>query len=613
MAIDIQKKIKKEKTRSFLAKDFEALRQDLLLYARTYFSDKIQDFSEASLGGLLLDMAAYVGDTMSYYLDHQFNELDPTTAVETSNLVRHLRNAGVTIVGSSPAATEVEIFIEVPANKVSGKWGPKESCLPTVLAGSVFASNSGITFNLVEDTDFSQKDKFGNFKAKILIGETAGGQPKTFIMSREALCVSGTETEETYTIGDAHKPFREITLSNENVTDVISVTDSDGNIYYEVESLSQDTVFKAVLSQNVDNDIVPMNMEVIPVPRRFVSKHDIRTRLTTLRFGAGDSSTLEDDIIPDPSELSLPLYGKKTFSRFSIDPNSLLKTHTLGIAPLSTTLTVQYRSGGGLSHNVPAQSIRFVQKLLIEFRKNPSNADANYVRGSIDVKNRDEARGGDNAPTLEALRAQIPAARQMQSRIVSKQDLLARIYTMPSQFGRVYRAGIRPNPFNPLSTQLFVISRDISGNLAISPDILKENLVTYLNEFRLISDSIDILDARVINFSIKFSVLTMPTANKQKVVQKVIQRLTKVMNIKFFQIDQPIVRDDITNVIINTQGVISLIDLQVVPIVGTILDRKYSNDSFDFSRATKRGMIVGPPGSIFELKFPTHDIIGSAA
>ena len=249
----------------------------------------------------------------------------------------------------------------------------------------------------------------------------------------------------------------------------------------------------------------------------------------------------------------------------------------------------------------------------MEFRNNPSVADSNFVRGTLDVKNLEEARGGDNSPTLQALRAQIPAARQMQSRIVSKQDLLARIYTMPSKFGRVFRAGIRPNPYNPLSTQLFIISRDASGNLAISPDALKDNLVTYINEFRLISDAIDILDARVINFGIKFSVLTLPTVNKRTTVQKIIQKLTKVMDIKYMQIDQPIVRDDITNIIINTQGVVSLMDLKIFPIVGKHLDRVYSNESFDFSLATKRGMIVGPPGTIFELKHPTHDILGSAS
>jgi hypothetical protein len=420
-------------------------------------------------------------------------------------------------------------------------------------------------------------------------------------------------TEQTFAISNVHKPFREITLSNESVTDIMHVSDSDGNVYYQVESLSQDTVFKGVLSLTADKQLVPMNLEVIPAPRRFVARHDVRTRLTTLRFGAGDARTLDNDIVPDPSELSLPLYGKTTFSRFSIDPNSLLRTHTLGLSPLDTIMRIQYRYGGGLSHNVAAKSIRFVHNLKSEFRKASSVSDALFVRNSIDVTNAEPARGGDNPPTMAELRAQIPAARQMQSRIVSKQDLLSRIYTMPSKFGRVYRAGIRPSPHNPLSTNLYIISRDSSGNLALSPDALKDNLVTYLNEFRLISDSIDILDAQVVNWGIKFSVLTLPSVNKQKVVQKIIQKLSEVMNIKNFQIDQPIVVDDVTNIIINSEGVVSIMDLQVAPITGVIGGRSYSSTSFDFSRGTKRGMVVPPPGSIFELRFPEHDIMGSAA
>ena len=199
---------------------------------------------------------------------------------------------------------------------------PKFSSLPVILEGTSLTSNSGISFNLVQDLDFSEKDDQGVFKADIIIGETgATGSPTTFIVVKEGLCVSGDEIEETYSISNTHKPFREITLANEDVSDILSVTDTQGNTYYEVESLSQDTVFKGVMSQNLEKDLVPMNLEIIPVPRRFVPRHDVRSRLTTLRFGAGDATTLDDDIIPDPSELSLPLFGKKTFKRFSIDPN----------------------------------------------------------------------------------------------------------------------------------------------------------------------------------------------------------------------------------------------------------------------------------------------------
>ena len=392
----------------------------------------------------------------------------------------------------------------------------------------------------------------------------------------------------------------------------MSVSDGNMNDYYEVEALSQDTVYKAVLNLGDDDRLVPSNLEIIPAPYRFVSRFDPRSKITVLRFGSGDGSTFEDDIIPDPSKLALPLYGKKTFSRFSIDPQQLLKTRSLGVSPKNTTVSVTYRFGGGLDHNVPASSIRFVETLRMEFRNNPTTLDAQQVRQSIDVKNKNPARGGSYAPTLDELRNHVPTARQMQSRIVTKQDLLSRIYTLPSRFGRVYRAGIRESEINPLASNIYIVSRNEDGRLAVSPDALKANLSTYLNEYRLISDALDILDAQIINFTVSFGILTAPNKSKPKIVQSVISRISNILELRNFQIDQPIVLDDIVNIIINTRGVVSLMNLEVKPKIGSTDGRNYSSASFSFDNATKDRMIIGPPGSIFELRYPEFDIIGSA-
>jgi hypothetical protein len=396
------------------------------------------------------------------------------------------------------------------------------------------------------------------------------------------------------------------------VSDIIAVSDAEGNEYYQVETLSQDTVFRAVMNTDSDGKLVPSNLEVIPAPRRFTANFDPTTRLVTMRFGSGNADTLDDDIVPDPSELALPLYGKKTFTRFSIDPNSLLQTQTLGISPKGTTLSIRYRYGGGLSHNVAAGAIRQLSTLNITFPNNPSASEATQVRSSIELRNLDPARGGDSAPTLEELRARIPSARQMQSRIVSRQDLLSRIYTMPNSFGRVFRAGVTDSPINPLAAQLYIISKDRFGNLSVAPDSLKKNLSKYLNEFRLISDSMDILDARVANYQVRFGIMTAPTANKNGTVQSVISRLRDTLRIENFQIDQPIVLDDIANVVINTPGVISLISLDILAKNGTDDDRSYSDFYFDYENATRNRIITAPQGTIFELKYPEYDIIGTA-
>jgi len=614
MALDVKKNLRKERSRTFLAKDFDSFRSELLGYARTYFPDKIKDFSEASLGGLFLDMAAFVGDSLSYYLDHQFTELNPLTAVERKNILLHLRTVGVKPVGSSPASVQVKFYIRVPAEQKSdGSYGPKTSTLPVIRSGTVCKSTSGITFNLTEDLDFASTTSDGEYIATVnVFSSSDAGIPTQFVMTMTGLCVSGNETIDQFTLGTQHVPFREITLLSADISDILSVIDTQGNSYYQVESLSQDTVFQAVNNLDADGKMVPMNLEIIAAPRRYTANFDPTTRLTTVRFGSGNADTLDDDIVPDPSELSLPLYGKKQFTRFSIDPNSMLQTQTLGISPKGTTLSIRYRHGGGLSHNVAAGSIRLLNTLNMDFQRQPSASDAASVRSSVEVKNLDPARGGDSAPTLEDLRARIPSARQMQSRIVSRQDLLSRIYTMPNVFGRVFRAGISDNPINPLSAQLYIISRDRFGNLTISPDSLKKNLSTYLNEFRLISDAVDILDARVSNYTVRFGIMTAPNANKNGVVQSVISRIKNVLRIENFQIDQPLVIDDVINVIINTQGVVSLISLDMLPKTGTDEGRSYSDFYFDYELSTRNKIITAPRGTIFELKYPEYDIIGTA-
>ena len=346
----------------------------------------------------------------------------------------------------------------------------------------------------------------------------ANDNPTRFIVTREEDCVSGSRIVDSFLIPNEDLPFREINLSQENVSEIISVKDSAGNTYYEVESLSQDTVFKRIQNLDRDMDVVSYNLEPIPAPYRYIKNTDFSTKRTTIQFGAGDEDVIDSDIIPDLSSLALPLYGKKTLQRFSIDPNSLLRTKTLGIYPKNTTISADYRYGGGLEHNVPAESIRTITNLIIDFPGSPSVDIQNEIIISADVKNNDQATGGAAALSLDQLRSLVSSYRNQQSRIVTQQDLLARVYTLPSEFGRIFRAGVRRDPKNPLSSQLFLISQDSEGGLVDAPDALKKNLRTYLNEFRIISDGIDGLDATVINYGVKFVVVATPETNKATLV-----------------------------------------------------------------------------------------------
>jgi len=600
--------------KTYLAKDFAGFRADLLTYARNYFSEQIQDFNEASLGGMFLELAAYVGDSMSFYLDHQFNELDPGTAVESVNIQAHARNAGVKAIGAAPAVANVTFYIEVPA-KISddGEYLPDTSALPVIGAGTTLSSGAGVKFRIDSDLDFGETDNYGTLYAKYVVGELGdGGNPSTFIVSRSIEAVSGETKVESFLISDSFVPFRTIVLANPDVTQVIEVKDSDDEDYYEVESLSQDVVYKRVKNYGYDDDLVSESLQIIPAPRRFTSTMNITNRLTTLQFGSGDATSLDDDILPDPSELALPLYGKRTLSRFSIDPTSLLQTKTLGTAPRNTTLRVTYRYGGGLNHNVGANTIRTISSLIIDFPRSPTLAVSNAVVTSIDVRNDEEARGGASAMSLEDLRSMIFAARNQQSRIVTQEDLISRIYTLPSTFGRVYRASVAKSTDNPLASRLYLIGKNSSDELTHTSDTLKKNLSTYLNDFRLVSDAVDILDATVINYKVNFSIICTPNSNKNVVVANVINALKDKLDRKYYQIDQPIIEAELINTIINVSGVLSLVNLTLTGLTGNILDRTYSDFSIDFQKSKLNGLYLGPQGSIFELKYPDSDIIGAA-
>ena len=614
MASDTRKDILKSvRQRRYLNKEFDSFKQDLLEYARTFYPDRIADFSDASLGGLLLDLPSYIGDVMSFYLDHQFTELDADTAVETVNIEKLLKGAGVDIVGASPAVVNESFYVEVPAQTTNNLVTPRADVIPIIEDGTSVLSDNGTQFNLVDTLDYTLRDSVSNeLLCDIAVGATSDdGTPETFILKLDGICISGFRTQETFSLGN-FVAFKQITLSNANVTEIESIYDSLGNTYYEVTNLSQDVVYRGITNLNEDSELVKESLEVVPAPYRFTKTVNLDTRTTVLTFGGGDATTLEDDVIPDPSTFAIPLYGKTTFTRLSINPQQLINTKTLGVVASNCSLTVNYRYGGGLSHNAEPNTIKSQKTLRVTFPNNPPGAIASQVRSTIEVINKRAASGGDDAPSIDDLKIQIPAVRNSQSRIVTKNDLLARVYTMPSNFGRVFRAGVRSNPNNPLATQLFIISRDADSRLITSPDTLKNNLKRYLNDYRMISDAIDILDARIINIKLNFEVVTDPTANKKVILQQIIQKFKTYFDIKNFQIDQPIVLQDITNIIFNTLGVISINNVKFDNLVGLNSNRSYNDVYFDVQSNTIKGLVIPPPGGIFEVRFLDFDIIGKA-
>lgn len=613
MAQNIKKKIKKQRNLSYLQKDFESFRSELVSYARQHYPDKIYDFSESSLAGLFVDMAAYVGDTMSYYLDHQFNELFLDTAVENDNIERLIRLNGIDIRGPSPSTCELRIEVTIPAALVRGEYVPEASYLPKINSKSIFSADNGTEFELLDDVDFAKTDNTGNYIYKIEDSFiNADGSIDSFIISRVGTCSSSKLVTETFEIDNSYVPFRTITLQNEDVAEIVSVFNSDGDEYYQVESLTQDTVYKRYENTRADSDLVQNRIKIIPAPRRFIAKRSSSTGQTTLRFGSGQENVYDDDIIPDPSDHALQLFGdRKTFSTITIDPNSFLKTNTLGMSPRDTTLTVNYRYGGGLSDNISAGEISNVKILRTTFNENIPFNIAGDIRDSATVENERPAVGGEDEPTLQELKLAAVLGKNSQGRIVTREDLIARTYMMPANLGRVYRAAVRDNPNNPFAAQLFILSRDTGNELILSPDTLKENLMLYLSSYRLISDSIDIVDASIINFSIDYIITVNAGYRNDNVLQNVNVALKNFLKIENFQIDQPIIVGEIENIILNTLGVQSILSLRLLNLTGVVDGNLYSDFKFSLQRNVDRGMIFPPRGGIFELKYPNQNIKGA--
>lgn len=614
MATDTKKNLTSVRQRTYLGRDFDSLRALLLDYARQYYPNQIQDFSEASVGGLFLDMAAYVGDNMSFYLDHLYGELNYETAVENINIERALINAGIPINGASPASTAITVYIEAPVLNADDE-GPNPALLPVIKEGCIFSAKNGTQFILTEDIEFAV-DTFsnGNYSLNQNASQKVGrrrpdGKIISYILSLPGICVSGTEATETFPMGDFQQ-FKKIPLTNSNITEIIKVYDGYGNNYYEVGALSHDVVYKNVLNTNKDNDLVKSTLRVIPAPYRFVKNTSITSRKTILTFGGGNADSMDDDVIPDPSEFAIAFpYSSKTVPRLPVNPEKLLTNNTLGVTAANTNLTIIYRYGGGLSHNVPAGTITTINNLEINFPSNPSNSDSANIINSIEIVNFEQASGGEDALTSQELVALIPSVKNSQQRLVTKEDLLARVYTMPSNFGRVFRAAVVNSANNPLATQLFIASRDSQQRLINSPDSLKLNLRNYLNSYRMISDSIDILDAKIINLQLKFSIVIDPSLNRTTVLTSVLNKLQNKFNVKMMYIDQPIIISDVVNTIFTVQGVISVDNVKFINVSGIVNNKLYSETSHDVASYTKRQLLFPPPGGIFEIRYPDVDII----
>jgi hypothetical protein len=610
------KYLQNKNKKRFTNKTYLDFKNDLLNYSREFYSENILDFSETSLGGMFLDFASIVGDSLVYYAEQQFNELDYETATNTNNINKHLRRANIKNNSAYPSSVDVTFSIIVEKDITSSQKSPKPytNQLPVIKKNTIVLSDdNNIHFVLDEDVDFSS-----DYTQKVSeLNED--GSAYTLLLSKKGSCTSGFVTSETadFTNIDEEGLFLSYKLENNNITKIISVFDSELNEYYEVDYLSQGTIFKK--SQQDENNYITVK----PAPYRYMLERDYNSGITFLRFGNGEGKGLRNDTYANNADLLIPIKNSDVFGRVDLDPSKLLKTNSLGVSPKGKSVNIIYKFGGGISHNVRKNSIvSFLNEPITVFKnadQTLSTSKMKTIIDSITMTNKTQSVGGAPAPTLENLKQSIPTAMNAQSRIITYDDLIARILTMPSDFGKIEKAVALDNEYSSFSKDLFIVCRNSMGHYINTPDAIKINLSKYINEFRLISDNYNILDVPIFNFGINAVVKVQAEFDIETVLFDIETRIVENVNFYNLQIGEPINVSEISKIINNTDGVVTLHTLKKNLIVNKTekdefydfdnnVTRGYSNNVIDSNIYYADGLLYPPRAGIFEMKYSSQDI-----
>ena len=426
------------KTVNYLNKDFNDFRNNLIEFAKQYFPNTYNDFNEASPGMMFIEMAAYVGDVLSYYIDSQFKESLLAYAEEKRNVYNIAQSFGYTPRVTSAADVVLDVFQTVPALNDSAdlRYGL------TIKAGStIVATSNGTTFRTLEDVNFKSED-ISN-KMEVSIFETDSGVPTKFLLKKQVKAQSGAIVTEYFDFGSPEK-YSQLKLSNEDVIEIISCTDSDGNLWYEVDSLARDTVFDEMENNTtndpisaIDGQTAPYILKLKKTARRFTTFIDENDKVV-LRFGAGVSDNPDEEVIPNPTSVGSSLPGSPSYLTTAFDPSNFLKTRTFGLAPANTTLSIKYAFGGGLDDNVQSETITDVSSITFEINDSLlSPTLVQSAKDSVAFTNPEPAKGGSAGQTVREVRESALAHFQAQQRNVTKEDYIVRAYSLPAKFGSI--------------------------------------------------------------------------------------------------------------------------------------------------------------------------------
>ena len=614
-----------DKDVKYLSKDYNSFKNQLIEFAQTYFPNNFNDFSEGNPGMMFLEMAAYVGDVLSFYTDTQLRESFLTLAQTNENLYNLAYTMGYRPKVTTAASTILDISQLVPSKLDEGVYKPDYNYALTVKENSTFTSTEESTFYITDDVRFGFSSSFNPTNISIYQYDTLGN-PEYYLLKKSVQAISAERNTQTFTVGDPER-FRTLTLFGANVISIESIVDSDGNEYTEVPYLAQDTVFEEVENTaandprlNQFNQQTPYLLKLKKVPRRFISRVRPNNQLE-IQFGAGVSDKADEQIIPNPDNIGLGIKDGRDQLDRAYDPSNFLYTKAYGQVPSNTTLTVTYLTGGGLASNVNSNTIIKPGELTINSNPNLNTSMLNFVKSTVTSTNIEAAKGGGGGDSIEDIRLNAAATFSAQQRTVTKEDYIIRTLSMPSQFGRVAKAYITQDdqisPLttepgripNPLALNLYTLGYDFNKKLTNLNTATKTNLSNYLEQYRMLTDAVNIKNAFVINFKLDFEITVFKNYSNQRVLLECITELQNYFDIDKWQINQPILISEVKNLIGGVEGVQTVEKTVFENVSGTEIG--YSQYKYGFGKATKNEVIYpSMDPSIFELKYPNTDIKG---
>ena len=614
MATPINRDIK------YLNRDFSDIRTKLIEFSQTYFPNTYNDFSPTSPGMMFMEQAAYVGDIMSFYLDNQISETFTQFARQTNNLYELAYMFGYKPKISTAAQVEVELYQTIPAILVNGEY------IPDYTYALVIGENTTLSTTINPPTNFIIQDKC-DFSintnldpTEISVYEVLGNNPVSFLLKKKRKSISAKINTQTFTFGDFTQ-FPTVNIKGNNILKILDITDSDGNVWSEVDYLGQEMVFDSIKNTNPNdpNNVanvgeVPYLLQLKKVQRRFATRFTSENNLQ-IQFGAGNPNDTDELITPNPNNIGigLPFEQDKLTTAFS--PTNFLFTNTYGIAPTNTNLTVRYLTGGGVESNIAAGVLTNIDSSNTKFsNSNLNSITANNVFNSLAVTNLQAADGGAAGDTDEQIRQNTLMQAATQQRTVTLDDYMVRALSMPSDFGTVSKIYIeKPTIDNQTSTIetlcMYILALNSSGQFSTPTDTLKKNLRTYLSQYKMIGDSIEIKDAYIINIAIDFEIIVLPNFINSQVILSCIESLQEYFNINNWQINQPIILKDLFIRLDQIEGVQTVKNIEIINKKGT--SQGYSQYSYDIPAALVDGVIYPSlDPSVFEVKYLNEDIKG---